>query len=636
MGFLEEAEQSIAEAELAFLSLESEPDNKEHINKIFRLAHNLKGSSKAVGFEQFGQFTHEFETFVLRVKNDDLKASATVISVMLKVTDFIKTMTADLKTNLEAVFSVDELLNEMKNFSEDAADESMDNTDNTESVDNAAETPAEKEAETPPVETALSLPIEPILSSQPQEQEEVVVSPEVSESVPVATQPEPTPTNVIAFAEKTKAVPIPAPVAGASPAAAKASGAPVVDESIRVSMSKIEKLLNLVGEMVILQSVLSQNSDTTDLTYFKKTADHLGKVTKEIQDLSMSLRMVPVKTTFQKMQRIVRDTAQLLNKDVLLMLTGEETELDKSILENINDPLVHLIRNSVDHGIEPAEKRTVAGKSVQGKVWLKAFHRSGKLIIEVVDDGAGLDAEKLKKMALAKGIIKATDVLTEVECFKLIFAPGFSTKEQVTETSGRGVGMDVVKTNIEKLGGEIEIESVITKGTTIRIILPLTMAIIDGLITTYNNNKYVIPLAHVHETLKPEAKQIYKEKNLGSMLILRGENLPLYYLGDFFNEKRQQAETNMIAFVFRSNNKPFAVLVDDIIGLQQIVVKRLSVGVQGMKGVSGTTILGDGKPSLILEPNDLLLRPTTIAVEPKAEKNKNQSKNIIKSPALAG
>lgn len=626
LGFLEEAEQSIADVELAFLALENDPGNKDHINKIFRLAHNLKGSSKAVGFEQFGQFTHEFESFVLRVKNDELKANNSVISVLLKVTDFIKDMAAGLRSNLDAIFNIDPLLNVMKNYSESGTSAIKSEKVAATVVTNTA-SKAEKAVSNSSSDKSnnlFSVLSDAMNDGEMAEDEDVEQMDEYQTESPVHSAQ----TTVLSFPEKPKG-----PVTAITPENAadiipnlNSVKMSLAEESIRVAVNKIEKLLNLVGEMVILQSVLSQNANVNDVNQFKKTTDELGKVTKELQDVSMSLRMVPVKPTFQKMQRIVRDTAQMLNKDVLLSLVGEETELDKNILENINDPLVHLIRNSVDHGIETAEKRIEAGKSSQGHVQLKAYHRSGRLVIEVIDDGAGLDAEKLKRIACTKGIIRETDVLSEMECYKLIFAPGFSTKEQVTEVSGRGVGMDVVKTNIEKLGGEIEIDSVMQKGTTFRIILPLTMAIIDGLIVTYNTEKYVIPLSHVHETLRPKPDQIYQEKNMGSVLLLKGENVPMYYLGDFFNQKRHQDETDMIAFVFRSNNRPFAVLVDDILELQQIVVKKLSAGIQGMKGVGGTTILGDGRPSLILEPNDLLLRSITKIEKPLKKINNNINK----------
>ncbi|MEQ1722108.1 MAG: chemotaxis protein CheA, partial [Pseudobdellovibrio sp.] len=434
-GFLDEAEQSITDVEQSFLSLETDPHNNEHINQIFRLAHNLKGSSKAVGFDQFGQFTHQFESFVLRIKNNDLKANSAVISLLLKTTDFIKLMIQGLRNNLDASFEVESLLNEMKNFSQTVA---------------------------------------------------VVAEPTVeTKEISDATE-----ASVISFPEKV-AQKAHVHVAAAVTPVAHDNKNVTHDESIRVAMSKVEKLLNSVGEMVILQSVLEQNSASNNFSDAKKTIGQLSKVAKEIQDISMGLRMVPVKTTFQKMQRIVRDTAQLLNKDVNLTLFGEETELDKSVLENINDPLVHLIRNSVDHGIESTQNRVASGKPAQGNVILKAFHRSGRLVLEVIDDGGGLDAQKLKNIAIHKGILNETDVLSESESFKLIFAPGFSTKAEVTEVSGRGVGMDVVKTNIEKLGGEIQIESFLGKGTTIRITLPLTMAIVDGLVATYNNQKYI-------------------------------------------------------------------------------------------------------------------------------------------------
>ena len=548
LGFLDEAEQSIADVEHSFLTLETDPNNKENIDNIFRLAHNLKGSSKAVGFDQMGQFTHEFETFVLKVKNDELKVNAAVVSMLLKATDFVKLMIVELRINLEADISIEEMLAKLKNFTGESAELIDLLQEETEIPDEAALT-----AETGDNESKLKL-----------------------------------------FARKAKQT-----------AHAKA---PALDESIRVAGSKVEKLLNAVGEMVILQSVLSQSKDGTNTQNFKKTMHQLSKVSKEIQDISMGLRMVPIKPVFNKMLRIVRDTAQTLNKEVMLNLVGEESEIDKNVLENLNDPLVHLIRNSVDHGIESAEVRLANGKPAKGNIELKAYHKSGKLVIEVSDDGGGLNAELLRKKAIEKGIISETDVLSDSECYKLVFKAGFSTKEQITEVSGRGVGMDVVRTNIELLGGEIQVESTLKKGTLFRITLPLTLAIVDAMIASYGGQKYVVPLNHVYETLQPKLNQVYKEKNLGTVLLLRGENLPLYHLGDFFAQKRNNNETNMIAIVFRNNNKPYAILVDDILSQQPVVVKRLGSDMEGMLGISGTTILGDGRPCLILEAQDLLLR----------------------------
>jgi len=365
-----------------------------------------------------------------------------------------------------------------------------------------------------------------------------------------------------------------------------------------------------VGEMVILQSGLKEQALLSNSPALRKMVQQLSKVSKEIQETSMSLRMVPIKPVFQKMQRIVRDTSLSLNKDVGIQLVGEDTEIDKTILEKISDPLVHLIRNSVDHGIENVELRKERKKPLKGAVILRSFHQSGKLIIEVVDDGGGLDAEKLKKKAIEKNIIPADARLSEADAFKLIFAPGFSTKELVTDVSGRGVGMDVVRTNILQLGGEVQIESKLGVGSTFRIVLPLTLAIVDAMILLYAGQKFVVPVNQVFETVKPDKDNI-RRSSLGDILILREDNLPLFQLGDFFAIKNSNPIESMIAIVIRAGGKPFAFMVDDIIGQSQVVVKQLGADLQGMAGISGSTILGDGKPALIIEPPDLLKRPRT-------------------------
>lgn len=559
VGFLDEAGQAVADVEQCFLALETDPKNQENLNKIFRLAHNLKGSSKAVGFDAFGEFTHQFESLILKVKNLELDPTAEVINLLLRANDHVSKMVSGLKENLNATFDSENLLLEMRQIK------------NSES----------EEKKSPLQEETKSVEMLPEEVSQDEEKFIKVQSQEPAEALPFELEK---PTKPIL------------------------KNTPVADESIRVGLGKVEHLINFVGEMVILQSVLREQIAKSDSLLLKKTIHHLGKVSKEIQDIAMGLRMVPVKPTFQKMQRIVRDTAQALEKDVSIQLQGEETELDKTVLEKINDPLVHLIRNSVDHGIEKSAVRVARGKPEKGQVYLRAFHRSGKLVLEVEDDGGGLDVEVLKKKALEKNIIKATDVLTEKEALNLIFAPGFSTKEKVTDVSGRGVGMDVVKTNIQELGGEIEIENSIGKGSKFRVILPLTLAIVDAMVLLYSGERFVIPLNHVFETLRPDAKILQKNAALGEVLLLRGENLPLIRLGDFFGLKSSHSEYDMIAIVIRTTPKPFAILVDDILGQYQVVQKQLGPELQGFKGVSGSTILGDGRPALILEPQDLIKR----------------------------
>ena len=567
IGFLDEASQSINDVEECFLDLEKNPENLETINKIFRLAHNLKGSSKAVGFNEFGAFTHEFETFILKIKNGQLKCTQEVVNILLEANDHVKVMVDGLKSNLDAKFDSESLLQRMKNYS--PSSEPV--------VTTATPTHFEEKKQEPTIEEILAA----------ESAKEALLSNQVIDK----------PKKVVAAV------------------AAKATA----DETLRVALSKVEGLLNSVGEMVILQSVLQQQMEQVESEQLKKVVHQISKISKEIQDSSMSLRMTAIKPVFQKMQRIVRDTALALNKDIQLVLTGEETEIDKTVLDRIGDPLVHLIRNSVDHGIESAQVRTEKGKPVQGLVYLSAYHKSGSLIIEIKDDGGGLNPVKLKKKAIEKGLVKPDAHLSDLECQQLIFAPGFSTKEQVTDVSGRGVGMDVVKTNIAELNGEIKIESQVDVGTTFRIILPLTMAIIDSLIVKYSEHKFAIPLNHVHETLKPKEAQIQMNKNMGETLLLRDENLPLYRLGDFFGFRSEIPSAELICLVIRTAKEPFGLLVDDILYQSQIVTKQLGTEIQGVKGISGSTILGDGKPALIIEPMDLIKRKLSQGYVPKKE-----------------
>jgi two-component system chemotaxis sensor kinase CheA len=331
--------------------------------------------------------------------------------------------------------------------------------------------------------------------------------------------------------------------------------------------------------------------------------------------------MLPVKSTFQKMQRIVRDTAQILEKKVNLTVSGEETELDKTVLEHLGDPLVHIIRNAVDHGIESPEARRAAGKSETGTIFLSAYHQGGRLVIEVKDDGAGINAEVLKKKAVEKGILRPGQAISEKDALNLIFHAGFSTKAQVTEVSGRGVGMDVVRTNIEKLSGEVQISTVLGAGTTFKIFLPLTLAIIDGMVIRSATERFVIPLAQVHESLRPAKTDIQYNTGFGEVLLLRGENLPLYRLNRLLGVKSGTIREphDGIAIVVRVSEKPFAVLVDDIIGQTQIVIKRLGMELSHIKGFSGSAILGDGRPALILELPELILKNVVTHTNPLKE-----------------
>lgn len=562
--FLNEASTLLEDAEQAFLQLEG-TGHSDVIAKIFRLAHNLKGSSKAVGFDHVGEFTHHWESLLLKVKDGVLPMNKSLFNLLLSCLDHVRFMIVSLREDMNATFDSQKLLEQMEKAGQ--------------GQDVVVPAPrGEQPVQSPPSVDLTIAEQSADLNLQGDEPDVLNFSP-------------------AAFA---RAIGNPSRLGGKDSGALKKEAAG--DESIRVSITKLEKLIDYVGEMVILQSVLREQSDVADSNLVRKTISHLGKVGKEIQDISMSLRMLPIKPTFQKMQRIVRDTAVALNKKVQLVLEGEDAEVDKTVLERLGDPLVHLIRNSVDHGIESAEVREKSGKPAMGTVRLTARQNAGKMVIEVIDDGGGIPVERILKKAEEKGMVKPGTSLTESEIFQLLFLPGFSTKETVTDVSGRGVGMDVVKTNIEAIGGEIQVESKLGQGTTFRIILPLTLAILECTVVRCGRDRYVIPSYHITESLRAEAS-ILRQTILGEVLLIRGENLPVLRLRDLLRSKGDLSSVDPIALVVRSGVQPFVLFVDDILGQYQIVTKPLSPELRNLRGVAGSTILGDGRPALILEVN---------------------------------
>jgi two-component system chemotaxis sensor kinase CheA len=606
-GFLEEAVQLLAEAEQCFLELESDPTNVPNLEKIFRIAHNIKGSSKAVGFDALGAFTHEFESFLLKCKSGQMPITAATVSLLLACNDHLNLFIESLKSNPNAEIDSVQLVSDIQNFkAEDAGVQSLPEAssfaEDNPSIDSSVSQEAPPDAEDFGDDFASVEEIQ-LLQKASSDFSEICtyVGGDVNADMSLVSAPVAIANLPPASVLTEKAV-VPKSVQPKSGAPAQA------DESIRVSLNRLERLLNFVGEMVILQTVLREQSYSEDALLFRRTIQQMSKVTKEVQDLSMSLRMIPLKQTFQKMQRIVRDTASALDKKVNLIVEGEETEVDKTVLESLSDPLVHLIRNAVDHGIESPSERLAKGKDEAGTVALKAYHQSGKLIIEVIDNGGGIPADRLRAKALEKGILKPGQTISDQEAIELVFHPGFSTKAQVTEVSGRGVGMDVVKTNIEKMQGEVLIETRPGNGSTFKIVLPLTMAIIDGMVVRCEGERFVIPRSHVHESIKLHDKDLQFATGTGEVLFLRGENLPVVRLAKALGRKSsvKDALANQIAIIVRTQGNPFAVIVDDIIGQHQVVIKKLGDELQNVKGMSGSAILGDGHPALILELGDLL------------------------------
>ncbi|MCK9634973.1 chemotaxis protein CheA [Methylobacter sp. Wu8] len=376
--------------------------------------------------------------------------------------------------------------------------------------------------------------------------------------------------------------------------------------SIRVDTDKIDTLINMVGEVVITQSMLGlvgENFSMDKVGQLKRGLAQLERHTRDLQQSVMNIRMLPISFVFSRFPRLVHDISSKLDKKIVLKLVGENTEVDKAVVELINDPLVHLIRNSLDHGIEMPADRVAAGKPETGTIELKAYHRGGHIVIEIIDDGRGLNKDKLLAKAIEKGLIEENNLLTEKQIFELIFMPGFSTAEQLTDISGRGVGMDVVRRNIQSLGGNIEIISELGKGTTIAIHLPLTLAILDGQSVAVGDETYIVPLVSIIESINITERMLNKVAGKGETFRLRNEYLPVIRMREIFNVHSGNPTKSKegVLVVVEGQGELCCLLVDELLGQQQVVIKSLEANYRRVEGVSGATILGDGSVALILD-----------------------------------
>ena len=407
-------------------------------------------------------------------------------------------------------------------------------------------------------------------------------------------------------AESARAVAAPASASGGEDKKARPAAAAAAAEgsSIRVGVEKVDQLINLVGELVITQAMLAETTSTFDPALHDRLFNGMAQLERNARDLQetvMSIRMMPMDYVFSRFPRLVRDLAAKLGKEVELVTFGQATELDKSLIERIIDPLTHLVRNSLDHGIETVEARRAAGKDGAGQLVLSAAHHGGNIVIEVSDDGAGLRRDKILAKAIKQGM-QVSEQMSDEEVWNLIFMPGFSTAEQVTDVSGRGVGMDVVKRNIQSMGGHVEITSHAGKGTTTRIVLPLTLAILDGMSVKVGNEIFILPLNFVMESLQPVAEDIYTVAGGERVVRVRGEYLPLVALHEVFVVEGARTEpTQGIVTIMQTEGRRFAMLIDELVGQQQVVVKNLETNYRKVRGISAATILGDGSVALIVD-----------------------------------
>ena len=542
--FISEAMEHLEAIELNIVSLEQSPHDKEHINTIFRAFHTIKGVSGFLNLQTINKFSHAVETLLDEARNEKLAITNETIDFILEAVDFLKNMISDLKGPHRpdpSRFDIEPHLARMKRLREG------------EGVD---ESEAGKQ---PPGEIVSTKGI-------------------VSEASPKRV--------IDALREQKKGEP-------------SLSGA-----TVKVDTQKLDNLIDMVGELVIAQSLVQQNPVFLTINDQKLSRDvaHLKRITTELQKTSMSLRMISVRQTFQKMVRVVRDLCSKSGKKADLVLSGEDTEIDRGMVDALYDPLVHMMRNAVDHGIEESEKRKEHGKAETGRIDLRAYQKGGHIIIEIEDDGQGLDRAKILKKAKEKGLISSDNGLNEHQIDNLIFEPGFSTADNVTDVSGRGVGMDVVKQAFEKLKGKVEIFS--TEGTGCRFVMlvPLTLAIVDGIQVRVGEEHYIIPAVFIKETLRPAREDIVKIHNKEEVVKVRNSLLPIVRLHNLFRVMPQKKDPwDALIVVAECNGEQKGLMIDDLIGKQEVVIKNLGETLEGVKGLSGATILGDGRVGLILD-----------------------------------
>jgi two-component system chemotaxis sensor kinase CheA len=574
-GFIEEAFEHLESIEVNVLELEQSPDDMEIINNIFRPFHTIKGVSGFLNLKTINRLAHATENLLDDVRNGKRAMDSAVIDIVLTVGDALKSMVEDIKNVLQ---------HGPANYKDTDISGFLASITQLQEGDNGA----------PPVESVVA----PVLESLPEVVESEEAEPQAGEEAEPVVQARPV------VAKAARPVASPKAEAPASPSGRQAadSGQKKIGASIKVDVEKLDALVNAVGELVIMQSLVRQNRLVSRIADPKLTKDfsQLTRITSELQRTAMSMRMVPIKQTFDKMIRLVRDLSKKSGKKVDLIMEGADTEIDRNMVDSIYDPLVHMMRNSVDHGISPPADREKVGKPETGTVFLRAYQKGGSMMIEIEDDGEGLNTQKIRKKAIERGLISESENLSDFELNNLIFLPGFSTADKITDVSGRGVGMDVVKKAVEKLRGKVEVQSQSGKGSLFMIRLPLTLAIIDGIIVRVGSERYIIPTIAIQESMHPERQNYSTVHGRGENLMVRGELVPIIRLYEKFGvESTYTDPCDAIVVVVENEGRRRALMVDELLGKEEVVIKNL--GGLDVPGVAGGTILGDGRVGLILD-----------------------------------
>ena len=545
--FMTESREHIATAEEAVLTLEQTPGDNELINAVFRSFHTIKGVAGFMKLEAIVEVAHNAEFLLDKARDGTISIQRGHLDLVLASCDMLSRLLSMLEGGAAPT------VGEMRGL-----------IDRLEAAANG----------------------EPVAAS----------------GAPAGA------------ANDTPADIAPAPVAPDAPG--KVVARSKADQTVKVNTTRLDNLVTMVGELVIAQQMVLQDEHIQEIDdqRFQRNLGHTGKIIRDLQEVAMSLRMVTLRSTFQRMNRLVRDVSAKMGKNIRFVMEGEDTELDRTVVEEIGDPLVHMIRNSCDHGIESGEERTGAGKSPDGTLTLRAYHQGGSIIIEVRDDGRGLDRDKILTKAIEKGIYtpdRELDQIPDGEVFNLIMLPGFSTATEVTDISGRGVGMDVVRRNIEAMRGKIEIQSEKGKGSTVRMALPLTMAIIDGMVVRVGSQRYVVPTLSIERSFRPADTDLHSVTGRGEMANVRGSLLPIYHLNQTFalTEGVDDPRDGLL-LVLESNDSRCCLVVDEIVGQQQVVIKSLGQSLASVRGVSGGAILGDGRIALIVDVAGLVSEAT--------------------------
>lgn len=578
--FLVESEELLQRMDQDMVTLEAAPKDTEVLNRIFRALHTIKGTSGFLGYEPVVRLSHRAEDVLNNLRKGELQLTRRMTDALLQSRDQLGRMLEDIRQGGLQRYDIDALVAEL------------------EAVQRPEAAPAEGNA----VEVSTAAP-ESQPSATPSVPDDAAVPPAPAEAVQAET------TAPSAGVQENQPARQRAAVEGSSSA-----------QTMRVDVRKLDELINLIGELVLERNRLTQlsrdltlgrvNAEDLDSSLNQSTA-RLSFITEELQSAGLRTRMVPIDAVFRKFPRLVRDVARTLNKEVDLQLRGEDTELDKTMVELIGDPLVHLVRNSLDHGLEMPEVRAAAGKPRAGTIRLEASQEGDQIVIIVADDGAGIDPERIARKAVEKELVTAERVrtLSKREVLDFIFLPGFSTAEKVNDLSGRGVGMDVVRSNLKRLNGTVDLDSFLGLGTTIRLKLPLTLAILPVLLVEVAREIYALPLRAVIETARIQPSEVHQVEGR-EVLQLRGETLPLLRLGRMFEVRATEGDLGDKVVVLGIGEKRVAVLVDHLVGQESTVIKPLSAFLHHSANLAGATISGDGRVRLVLDPAGLLSSAT--------------------------